>query len=314
MDYITRFAPSPTGPLHLGHAFSAITASDRAKTNGGAFLLRIENIDPIRSKSHWENRIFEDLRWLGLDWPEPVLRQSDRFSSYREALDQLVAMGVCYPCRCSRHDIRAALSAPQEGSRSNESGNPVYPGTCRLRSMSDAGTHDSIRLNVASALALVGRSTTLASLTRTNGLGPGLNRIECTVPLSGVTAFAEVGPTHTGTHQVMKEAMRSRIGDIVLARQDIGTSYHLAVVVDDAGQGVTEVVRGEDLFEATFLHVLLQELLALPHPTYFHHPLVRDGAGRRLAKRDDARSLARYREDGLTAQDVRRMAISGRTG
>ena len=108
--------------------------------------------------------------------------------------------------------------------------------------------------------------------------------------------------------------MRSRIGDIVLARQDIGTSYHLAVVVDDAGQGVTEVVRGEDLFEATFLHVLLQELLALPHPTYFHHPLVRDGAGRRLAKRDDARSLARYREDGLTAQDVRRMAISGRTG
>jgi len=313
MDYITRFAPSPTGPLHLGHAFSAITASDRAKTNGGTFLLRIENIDPIRSKSQWENGIFEDLRWLGLDWPEPVLRQSDRLSSYREALDQLIAMGVCYPCSCSRRDIRAALSAPQEGSRGNRSGNPVYPGTCRLRSMSDAGTHDSIRLNVASALDLVGRSTAMASPTRANKPVPGSNFDSRTIPLPDMPAFTEVGPIHPGTHQVIEKAMLSRIGDIVVARKDIGISYHLAVVVDDAGQGVTEVVRGEDLFEATFLHVLLQDLLALPHPTYFHHPLVRDDSGRRLAKRDDAQSLARYREDGLTAQDVRRMAISGRT-
>ncbi|MCY3995501.1 MAG: tRNA glutamyl-Q(34) synthetase GluQRS [Rhodobacter sp.] len=308
MNYITRFAPSPTGPLHLGHAFSAITASDQARANGGKFILRIEDIDPIRSKPHWENRIFEDLRWLGLDWPEPVLRQSDRLSSYREALDQLIAMGVCYPCRCSRRDIRTALSAPQEDSRGDGSGGPVYPGTCRFRSMSDAGAQDSIRLNVASALDLVGRTTAAASPARMNKRASGSNRIARAAPSPGLLAFTEVGPIRTGIHRIMKEATRSRIGDIVLARRDIGTSYHLAVVVDDAEQGVTEVVRGEDLFEATFLHVLLQDLLALPRPTYFHHPLVRDESGKRLAKRDDARSLARYREDGLTSQEVRRMA------
>ncbi|TNF62582.1 MAG: tRNA glutamyl-Q(34) synthetase GluQRS [Rhodobacteraceae bacterium] len=275
----TRFAPSPTGPLHLGHAYSALVAAGRA--DPGGFLLRIEDIDHARCRPEHEAAIFEDLRWLGLDWPEPVLRQSDRLPLYRGAVDRLAAMGLVYPCRCRRGDIREALSAPQEGAEPVQGPDgPVYPGTCRGRRMAEAGPGDALRLDMKAALEQIG----LASVSFTES-GPGLARL----------------PAMTAGQ------MLAGIGDVVLARRDIGTSYHIAVVVDDAAQHITEVVRGADLFEATFLHVVLQRLLELPTPSYHHHALIRDEAGKRLAKRDDARALARYRAEGATPADIRRM-------
>ena len=278
MRYVTRFAPSPTGPLHLGHAFSALTAYERARAEGGTFLLRIEDIDRARSKPEWEAAIHDDLRWLGLDWPEPVLRQSDRLPLYRDALDQLSGLGVIYPCGCTRGDIRAALSAPQEGAPLSGPDGLIYPGTCRHRAMNSASETDALRLDIEQALAIVG-------------------------PIE----FEETGPLATGRHLHAPDDMIRAIGDVVLARRDFGTSYHLSVVVDDAAQGVTEAVRGIDLFEATPIHVLLQRLLCLPVPRYHHHRLIRDEAGKRLAKRDDARALSRYRAEGATPADVREM-------
>ncbi len=278
LGYITRFAPSPTGPLHLGHAFSALTAWDRAQAMGGTFLLRIEDIDPARSRPEWEAALKGDLHWLGIRWPEPVLRQSDRLPAYSAALDRLAAKGVLYPCRCTRGDIRAALSAPQEGAPLTGPDGPVYPGTCRGRAMHDAAPTDAIRLDMARALAL-----------------------------AGPPAFTETGPLYPGTHQPDPETMIRGIGDVVLARRDFGTSYHLSVVVDDAAQAITEAVRGADLFEATAIHALLQRLLGLPTPAYHHHRLIRDDAGKRLAKRDDARALAKYRAQGATPADIRRL-------
>lgn len=273
MSYTTRFAPSPTGPLHLGHAYSALVAHDRAQAMRGRFLLRIEDIDHTRSKPEFERLIYDDLHWLGLSWPQPVMRQSGRLPAYRAALDRLIALGLCYPCRCSRGDIRAALSAPQEGAPLHGPDGPVYPGTCRARQMSNANPTDVIRLNLAAALDHLGHAP----------------------------SFTEAGPVHPGAHELQPQS----IGDVVLARRDIGTSYHLSVVVDDTAQGITEVVRGADLFEATFIHILLQDLLELPHPTYFHHTLIRDKDGKRLAKRDDARAISRYRAEGLSPQDIR---------
>jgi len=281
VSIVTRFAPSPTGPLHLGHAFSALTAWDRAQAAGGTFLLRIEDIDRPRCKPEWEAQIHDDLHWLGLDWPEPVMRQSERMGAYRAAIDRLAGMGLIYPCRCRRGDIRAALSAPQEGMEPVMGPDgPVYPGTCRGRRMDAAGPEDALRLNMKAALEHLGD--------------------------------APICYEETAQRQVAKPAMtpvemRSGIGDVVLARRDIGTSYHVAVVVDDAAQGITEVVRGADLAPATFIHVLLQRLLGLPTPRYHHHRLVRDAAGKRLAKRDDARAIARYRADGATPADIRAM-------
>lgn len=276
----TRFAPSPTGLLHLGHAFSALTAWDRAASAGGTCLLRIEDIDQPRSKPEFEAAIYEDLKWLGFDWPKPVMRQSDRMHIYREALDRLIAQGVCYPCRCSRGDIRAALSAPQEGSVIQGPDGPVYPGTCRGRPMSEAGASDAIRLNTSRALEL----------------------------LSAALGFDETGSTEAGHHDLEPNEFLQTIGDIVLARRDIGTSYHLAVVVDDAEQEITEVVRGSDLFSATPIHVLLQSLLGLSTPSYHHHRLIRDTAGKRLAKRNDARALSTLRAEGKTPRDIRTLA------
>ncbi|MCX7644822.1 MAG: tRNA glutamyl-Q(34) synthetase GluQRS [Rhodobacteraceae bacterium] len=276
---VTRFAPSPTGPLHLGHAFSALTAWDRAQAAGGTFRLRIEDIDRARCRPEWEAAILDDLRWLGLAWPEPVLRQSGRGAAYGAALAQLEALGLVYPCRCTRGDIRAALSAPQEGApAAGPDAAPVYPGTCRGRSMAEAGPGEAIRLDMARAVRLL-----------------------------DLPAFDETGPARAGRHVPDPARLVSEAGDVVLARRDIGTSYHLAVVVDDAAEGITEVVRGEDLFAATFIHVVLQAALGLPTPAYHHHPLIRDDAGRRLAKRDDARALARYRAEGATPGDIRRM-------
>ena len=281
MTYVTRFAPSPTGPLHLGHAYSALTAWDRAHERGGRFLLRIEDIDRPRCKPEWEAQIRTDLAWLGLRWPEPVMRQSDRMRDYASAIDRLASLGLVYPCRCRRGDIRAALSAPQENAQpAIGPDGPVYPGTCRGRGMAGADPEDALRLNMKAALDHIGRTD---------------------------LSFTESGPEMAGCPTIAAQEMIDTIGDIVLARRDIGTSYHIAVVVDDAAQGITEVVRGADLFAATYVHVLLQRLLGLPQPTYHHHRLVRDAEGRRLAKRDDARAISRYRDEGATPRDIRAM-------
>jgi len=273
----TRFAPSPTGPLRLGDAYSAILAHDMARAAGGEFLLRIEDTDTARARPEWERLIFEDLAWLGHAWPEPVRRQSDCLPRYDAALDGLAARGLIFPCRCSRADIRAALSAPQEGVATEG----PYPGTCRDRRMADRQPGDALRLNLDMAVAALD-----------GHLG----------------AFVDTGPEHRGRHRVTKARLAASHGDAVLGRKDIGTvSYVLASVLDDADQGITDVIRGADLYDITFLQVLLQRLLGLPTPVYHHHRLIRDEDGRRLAKRDEARALRTYRAEGATPGDIRRM-------
>ena len=274
----TRFAPSPTGPLHLGHAYAALTAS--ALADPGQFLLRIEDIDRSRCRPEWEAAISDDLRWLGLDWQQPVMRQSDRLPAYAAALDRLAALGLTYPCRCRRADIAAALSAPQEGATVIGPDGPVYPGTCRGRSMADAGPDDAIRLDVRRAFDLLG-----------------------TVRVG----FFDTAVTPGTEHRMNAADFAQGVGDVVLARRGMGTSYHLSVVVDDAAQGITLVTRGEDLFDSTWIHVLLQRLLGLPTPLYHHHRLIRDADGKRLAKRDDARAIRHYRDEGASPDDIRRM-------
>lgn len=259
---VTRFAPSPTGRLHLGHAVSAIRAHDYARERGGQFLLRIEDIDGTRSRAEFVDGILEDLGWLGLRWDSLVF-QSERLATYEAALDRLAALGLVYPCFCTRAEIAASASAPQ-----GEVG-PVYPGICRGLSGAEIAARTGAccwRLDMAKAVAEVGALT-----------------------WHDATA---------GT--VVADPMAQ--GDVVLARKDAPASYHLAVTLDDAAQGVTDVVRGVDLFAATHVHRVLQALLRLRVPAYHHHPLVVDAAGRRLAKRDAARSLAEMRgagENGL---------------
>lgn len=275
----TRFAPSPTGPLHLGHAFAALTAARLA--DPGQFLLRIEDIDQSRCRPEYEALIAEDLHWLGLDWPLPVMRQSDRLPAYRAALDRLDMLGLIYPCQCRRADIRAALSAPQEGAApAIGPDGPVYSGRCRNRRMDQAGPDDAIRLNMARALAHL-----------------GLDEI----------AFLDECITPGIPHRMTASDVLSGIGDVVLARRGMGTSYHLSVVVDDAAQDITLVTRGEDLFDSTYIHIILQKLLQLEPPRYHHHRLIRDDSGKRLAKRDDARALQLYRAEGVGPDDIRQM-------
>jgi glutamyl-Q tRNA(Asp) synthetase len=275
-DFRTRFAPSPTGPLHLGHAYSAILAHDMARAAGGDFLLRMEDTDLERCRPEYEVGIVEDLTWLGLTWDGPVLRQSERIEAYNARLAPLAARGLLYPCSCTRSDIRAALAAPQEGVAFN-----VYPGTCRGRPMASRRPDDALRLDLAAAFAALE--------------GHDL-------------AFGETGPDHAGTHRVAPVEALSRIGDVVLSRKGENiVAYFLASAFDDADQGITHVIRGADLFEFTPVQVILQHLLGLPTPTYHHHRLIRDDAGRRLAKRDDARAIARYRAEGASPSDIRRM-------
>jgi glutamyl-Q tRNA(Asp) synthetase len=274
-DYVTRFAPSPTGPLHLGHAYSALLAQNMARAASGTFLLRIEDIDGSRARPEWELQIYQDLSWLGLKWPQPVLRQSDQISRYRAALNQLCGLGLTYPCHCSRAEIEAAAEAPQEGAPQFGPDGRIYPGTCRDRPMPDAQDVSVIRLNMAKAVAVV-------TLRR----------------------FKETGPEFSGQHRLDPDQLISTVGDIILQRRNMGSSYHLSVVVDDAVQNVTQVVRGADLFEATQIHVLLQTLLDLPTPSYHHHALIRDDLGKRLAKRHDARAIAKFRTEGATPQDI----------
>ncbi|MFC3627956.1 tRNA glutamyl-Q(34) synthetase GluQRS [Paracoccus angustae] len=272
----TRFAPSPTGLLHLGHAYAALVAEREA--GPGQFLLRIEDIDRDRCRADHETAIYEDLAWLGLRWQRPVMRQSDRMAAYGDALSVLAPL--TYPCRCRRGDIRAALSAPQEGALPAGPDGLIYPGTCRGRSLSEAGPDDVIRLDVGRAFDAL-----------------DLDRI--------VFRDEAIMPGHD--HSLSRDQFLDGIGDVILSRRGMGTSYHLAVAVDDAAQGITVITRGKDLFDSTYIHVLLQKLLQLPTPLYHHHRLIRDAAGKRLAKRDDARAIRHYREDGATPQDIRRM-------
>ncbi|UAK24869.1 tRNA glutamyl-Q(34) synthetase GluQRS [Sphingomonas nostoxanthinifaciens] len=261
MAIVSRFAPSPTGRLHLGHAYSAVRAHDLARAAGGRFLLRIEDIDATRSRESFVAGIEEDLRWLGLAWDGPVVRQSARLPLYAAALERLKTMGLVYPCFCTRAEIAASATAP------HGSDGPAYPGTCRALSPDEhaarADAPHAWRLDLSAALARVDRPLTWRD-------------------------------TAAGT--VMADPAAQ--GDVVLARKDAPTSYHFAVTIDDAAQGVTDVVRGADLFEATHVHRLLQALLGLPTPIYHHHPLLTGTDGRRLAKRDGAPALAELRAGG----------------
>lgn len=255
MQPVTRFAPSPTGRLHLGHAYSALLAHDYAREREGSFLLRIEDIDPGRARPEFVDGILEDLLWLGLEWDDEITYQSERLSLYAAALERLKAERLVYPCFCTRADIAASASAPQgpEG--------PIYPGTCRGLAAPDLSRAHAWRLDVAKAAERAG-------------------------PLYWMDGHTEV------------HAEPERFGDVVLARKDAPASYHLAVTVDDADQGVTDIVRGRDLYACTDVHRLLQALLDLPTPAYHHHALLTDDAGERLAKRRKAPTLAALREQG----------------
>jgi glutamyl-Q tRNA(Asp) synthetase len=271
-NVVTRFAPSPTGYLHLGHAYAALFARAAAREADGRFLLRIEDIDRTRCKPEFERAIVEDLIWLGVEWDGPVRRQSDHFADYRAALDRLKAMDLIYPCFCTRSDIAAAVDAPHgpEG--------PIYPATCRRLSPHER----SARLDAGATYAL--RLDTQKAVARTGSL---------------VWTDLDAG---------VVDATPELFGDIVLARKDTPTSYHLSVTVDDHLQGVTLVTRGEDLRAATHVHRLLQALLGLDTPAYRFHKLLTDQAGRRLAKRDSAQTLRSLRENGKTPAEVRALA------
>jgi glutamyl-Q tRNA(Asp) synthetase len=281
----TRFAPSPTGPLHLGHAYSALLAYDMAVESGGDFMLRIEDIDQSRARDTWEQNIYQDLEWLGLRWSGSVVRQSDRLDVYRAALDNMWQRDLLYPCSCSRRDITQALSAPQEGVPHYGPDGVIYPGTCRA-TQSAAQHHiphdTALRLNMSEAV----KGHTLQNT--------GFRFQETGYCAAGGNQAVEFSASH----------LVESVGDIVLARKDMGTSYHLSVVLDDAAQGITHVVRGHDLFDATKIHVVLQNVLEIPTPVYHHHDLIRDDTGKRLAKRDDARAISKFRNDGYTPEDI----------
>lgn len=272
---VTRFAPSPTGHLHKGHAYAALRAWHFARERGGRFLLRIEDIDFQRCTGENTRQILEDLAWLGIEWEEPVRIQSEHLEDFAANADRLREAGLLYPCFCTRKDILREIE--EAGRAPHGSEGPLYPGTCRRLSEAEradrlaAGEAHAWRLDLEKALATV----------------------------DGDLAW------HDGIRG-RQHAEPERLGDAVIVRKDIGTSYHLAVVTDDALQGITDVVRGEDLFESTHLHRLLQELLDLPVPTWHHHELLTDEEGNRLAKRDRSITLKALREGGMTAEELKR--------
>ncbi|MCC6850095.1 MAG: tRNA glutamyl-Q(34) synthetase GluQRS [Deltaproteobacteria bacterium] len=278
---VTRFAPSPNGFLHLGHAFSALTAWDAARAADGRFLLRLEDIDGGRARTELEAAIFEDLAWLGVAWEAPVRRQSEHFGEYALALARLDDAGLLYPCFCTRREIEEALRAPHGPTGG------AYPGTCR-------------RLDPPTRAAAVASGR------------PFARRLDLALALSrtGPLAFEE------SARRVVVDPTRlhAEIGDVVLARKDVPASYHLAVVHDDALQGVTVVIRGEDLAFATPLHRVLQALLDLPTPSYRHHRLLTDASGKRFAKRDGAATLRALRAAGVTPAEVRARVELARSG
>ncbi|MFD1254710.1 Glutamate--tRNA ligase [Devosia equisanguinis] len=273
---LLRFAPSPNGYLHLGHALSALVTWDAAEKLGGSALLRIEDIDIGRCKPDFAEAILEDLAWLGLDWPEPVLCQSDRFEPYADAANHLRRADLLYPCFCSRAEIA------EQATDTDPDGAPLYPGTCRHLSNAERierlerGDPVQFRLDTETALARTGMLT-----------------------------YSVIGPTILDRPQI-RYARPQRWGDVVLQRKDVPTSYHLSVVVDDAAQGITHVTRGKDLEAATDIHVLLQMLLGLPSPYYHFHRLIKGADGEKLAKSRGSPSLRDLRADGWTAEDVRR--------
>jgi glutamyl-Q tRNA(Asp) synthetase len=272
---VTRFAPSPTGYLHLGHVFSAFSGWQAARAVGGRFLLRLEDIDRSRCRDEYAGAILEDLAWLGLDWDGAVRRQSEHFDDYRAALDRLDRLGVLYPCFCTRREIRAEIA--HAGGAPQSEAAPPYPGTCSRLDAAERGKRRrsgldfALRLDIARALKLTG-------------------------PLEWVEE-GKAAPRRV-------RADPARHGDVVLARKDTPASYHLAVTVDDAIQGVTLVTRGKDLAPATDIHRVLQALLGLPTPRYHHHPLLLDASGRRLAKRDHALTVRAMRTAGMTPSAV----------
>ena len=276
MSIVTRFAPSPTGHLHLGHAFSALIAWRRARAAGGRFLLRLEDIDPTRCRPEFATAILEDLAWLGVDWDGEVRVQSGHLAEYRAVLDALATRGLLYPCFCTRADIQQSAAAPH-----TPDGAPLYPGTCRSLSADEraariaAGERYALRLDMARALSAVSQALTCG----------------------------EEGEATIVCHP-------EQFGDVVLARKDAPASYHLCVTHDDALQGVTLITRGADLKPATHLHRLLQALMGWPVPAYAHHRLLTDASGRRLAKRDRAMTLRELRVQGHSPEAVR-LRISG---
>lgn len=269
---VTRFAPSPTGRLHLGHVLAARVAFSLAEESNGVFLLRHEDIDGSRVRDEFYQFIEEDLRWLGLDWNGEALRQTSRITAYSTALDSLREQGLVYPCFCTRREIQeewARMGAAPQGPEA-----PIYPGTCRKL------TQDESTEKIASGMPYAWR---LHSSKATDIAGPITFRDLC---------FGEISVTP------------NLLGDVVLARKDIGTAYHLAVVVDDAFQQITHITRGEDLLASTHVHRLLQILLQLPEPDYLHHPLMLDEQGNRLAKRSESESIATLRASGLSPSEV----------
>lgn len=277
MKVVTRFAPSPTGRLHLGHAYSALHAHDFARARGGEFLLRIEDIDPGRSRPEFVTGIIEDLAWLGLTFDGEIICQSRRLPLYAGSLGLLKQRGLVYPCFCTRAAIAAEVKASASAPHGPDG--PVYPGTCRTISKAERDVR--IQKEPHSWRLDMGR------------------------------ASAEAGLLRWTDHGAEVRAEPEMFGDVVLARKDAPVSYHLAVTIDDAAQGVTDVVRGIDLRSSTHVHRLLQQLLELPVPRYHHHPLLVGADGQRLAKRSGAPSLARLREEGV---DPRRLVAEMREG
>jgi glutamyl-Q tRNA(Asp) synthetase len=284
---VFRFAPSPNGYLHLGHAYSALLNEALAAAFDGIWLLRIEDIDTTRCRPAFEQALYEDLSWLGLKWPTPVLRQSREHAAYRAALARLDAMGLLYPCAASRQDMAAAVANREKGGAArwprDPDGAPRHPGLVERLSRAEAEAFISRGEPVAWRLDMAGSLARIAA-------------DDAPLVWSRFTVKGEQSPV---------AARAERWGDVIIARKDIGTSYHLSVVVDDARQGVTHVVRGRDLEAATDLHCLLQRLLGLPTPTYLHHNLIQDRGGEKLAKSRGSTALRELRAGGMTPADIR---------
>ncbi|HJO96456.1 MAG: tRNA glutamyl-Q(34) synthetase GluQRS [Rhodospirillales bacterium] len=271
----TRFAPSPTGYLHLGHAYAALFAEAAARAEGGRFIVRMEDIDVGRCRPSFDAAILDDLGWLGLSWDEPIRRQSEHLDDYATALDEMRHLGLLYPCFCTRKDIQAEIAAAGQAPHGPDG--PLYPGTCRTLSPGERER----RINEESPFAL------------------RLDMEKATALTGALTWHLPGGDPIKARPQVF--------GDVVLARKDVPTSYHLAVTVDDHLQGITVVTRGEDLYQATHVHRLLQALLGLKTPLYEHHRLLVGETGRRLAKRDQGLTLRALRQSGKSPAEVRRM-------
>ena len=280
---VFRFAPSPNGYLHLGHAYSALLNFDLARRAGGRFLLRIEDIDATRCRPEFEAAIYEDLAWLGISWETPVMRQSEHFARYREAVEKLTGLGLIYPSFESRAEIARLVAQREAGAPwpRDPDGAPLYPGLAKSLPPDERerliaqGMPYALRLDMEAALARAGELNW-----KEFGEGPGGE--------SGVVA-----------------AQPEAWGDVILARKETPTSYHLSVVIDDAQQGVTDVVRGRDLFWSTSVHLLLQQLLGNPQPAYRHHRLIEDASGHKLSKSTQATALRELRRQGATPADIR---------